>query len=111
MTADEIRGFELYNHEPGNMNAWDSAFFLKEIAAQLTSANELKRIEMGIDPEPIPPTGRYVSDALHAEMQEIIDTARKVSESSHLLSNSTGIDRENLDRLAVLFDRYNQVPF
>jgi hypothetical protein len=111
MTADEIRGFELYNHEPGNMNAWDSAFFLKEIAAQLASANELKRIEMGIDPEPIP-TPRVDWSKANA-MAHAADAILAVIKPSPADIVKTPMD-EYISKIAALrnaVDDYTEVPF
>jgi hypothetical protein len=115
MTADTIRSTFVPDFAEAEWMPNLQVKVLIEVAAQLAEANDLKRKELGFESEPEPVLAPYMAvrltDAAWVEIRAIIDTARKVSESSHLLSNSTGLDRENLERLGTLLDSYDSVPF
>lgn len=75
------------------------------------------RGKLGIDEDwmqtPKPYGGRYVPDSEYAQMTEIVNTARKIVKDDAMLSVSTGNARDNLDRLATLFDSFDyiDIPF
>lgn len=119
MTAEEIRSRYKWDYlEPAHANLVQVEV-LSEIAAQLAEANGLKRMEMGVEPEPEPesapaytgPTTRTVTEADYAEMLAIIQVARELVQDHALVSTSTGLARKNFDKLDQLFESFDSIPF
>lgn len=109
MTAEEIRTRWTPGGTQAELMDCLHAEILQEMAAQLSEANGLKRMEMGAEPEPpAGPAVVHIMRSHHEELLKIVEVARNVIKLPPAMEPDC--DQE-FDHLRLLIEAYDDIPF